>query len=117
MGLNRHRRGYASKEADSGVHSQDVESYWARPVSIFKLPSYHYHCHHHSFHHIISIINFFNPITRECQKHSTSTGTIALSRAVVPIHTSSFGISRNLDKTIPTHATRYQATPINLMHK
>src|SRR5438128_9447778 len=59
----------------------------------FKLPSYHYHCHHHPFHHAISIINF-NPITRECQKHSTSTGTIALSRAVVPIHTSSFGMSR-----------------------
>src|SRR6266540_4234658 len=61
--------------------------------------------------------HLLNPITRECQKHSTSTGTIALSRAVVPIHTSSSGISRNLDKTSPIHATRYQTTPINLMHK
>src|SRR5438105_5083827 len=91
--LNRLRRGYAIKEAASGVHFQDVGSYRARPVSIFKLPSYHYHCHHHPFHHVISIINF-NPITHECQKHSTSTGTIALSREVVPIHTSSFGMSR-----------------------
>src|SRR6266540_2160649 len=31
-GLNRHRRGYAIKEAASGVHFQDVGSYWARPV-------------------------------------------------------------------------------------
>src|SRR5438128_12117367 len=60
-GLNRHRRGYAIKEAASGVHSQDVGSYWARPVSIFKLPSYHHHSHLYSFHHIVSIINF-NPI-------------------------------------------------------
>src|SRR6266498_1499642 len=92
-GLNRHRRGYAIKEAASGVHSQDVGSYWARPVSIFKLPSYHHCFHHQYFHHITSVI-FLNPITRECQKHSTSTGTIALSRAVVPIHTSSCGMSR-----------------------
>src|SRR6266542_2330272 len=79
MGLNRLRRGYAIKEAASGVHFQDVGSYRARPVSIFKLPSYH----HHPFHHVISIINF-NPITHECQKHSTSTGTIALSIAYGP---------------------------------
>src|SRR5438105_7812677 len=61
--------------------------------------------------------HLLHPITRECQKHSTSTGTIALSKAVVPINTSSSGISRNLDKTSPTHATRYQTTPINLMHQ
>src|SRR6266540_7554975 len=57
-----------------------------------------------NFHHIIIIViiifpshnkcHLLNPITRECQKHSTSTGTIALSRAVVAINTSSFGISR-----------------------
>src|SRR5438105_8978806 len=46
-----------------------------------------------------------------------ATGTIALSKAVVPINTNSSGISRKLDKTSPTHATRYQSTPINLMHK
>src|SRR6266498_2774841 len=50
-------------------------------------------------------------------KSYITTGTIALSKAVVPINTSSFGISRNLDKTNPTHATRCQTTPINLMHK
>src|SRR5438105_11824951 len=41
----------------------------------------------------------------------------ALSKAVVPINTKSSGISRKLDKINPTHATRYQTTPINLMHK
>src|SRR5438128_12029349 len=61
---------------------------------------------HNKYHQVL------HPITRECQKHSTSTGTIALSRAVVPINTSSSGISRNLDKTSPTPATRYQTTPI-----
>src|SRR5207247_6483944 len=66
---------------------------------------------HNRYHQVL------NPTTRECQKHSTSTGTIALSRAVVLISTSSSGISRNLDKTSPTHATRCQTTPINLMHK
>src|SRR5438105_9269230 len=55
-GLNRHRRGYAIKEAASGIHSQDVGSYWARPVSIFKLSSYHHHFHHQYFHHITSVI-------------------------------------------------------------
>ena len=43
-----------------------------------------------------------------------TTGTIALSKAVVPINTGSSGISRKLDKTSPTHATRYQSTPIKL---
>src|SRR5438128_2557691 len=87
-GLNRHRRGYAIKEAASGVHSQDVGSYWARPVSIFKLPSslssplFSSHNRYHYF------------------KSYITTGTIALSKAVVPIHTSLFGISRNLGKQI-----------------
>src|SRR6266540_6566793 len=104
MGLNRHRRGYAIKESASGVHSQDVGSYWARPVSIFKLPSslssplFSSHNRYHYF------------------KSYITTGTIALSKAVVPINTSSSGISRNLDKTSHTHAARYQTTPINLMH-
>ena len=39
-GLNRHRRGYATKEAASGVHFQGVGSYRARPVSTFKFPSF-----------------------------------------------------------------------------
>src|SRR6266542_5580297 len=60
--------------------------------------------------------HLLNPITRECQKHSTSTGTIALSRAYDPniLVISEF---KELDKTSPTHAARYQTTPINLMHK
>src|SRR5207253_2834352 len=33
-------------------------------------------------------------------KSYISTGTIALSKAVVPIHTSLFGISRNLDEQV-----------------
>src|SRR5438876_7867639 len=44
-GLNRHRRGYAIKEAASGVHFQDVGSYWARLVSYFNI----------IFHHLYSI--------------------------------------------------------------
>src|SRR6266540_7534069 len=106
-GLNRHRRGYAIKEAASGVHFQDVGSYRARLVSYFNI-------------NFIIIINIRGSIileAREYQKYSTSIGSIALSRAVVPINTSLSGISRNLGKTSPTHATRYQTMPINLMHK
>ena len=114
-GLNWHRRGYAIKEAASGVHSQDVGSYWARSVSIFInfilsssfsssiFPS-HNKCH------------LLNPITHECQKHSTSTDTIALSRAYDP-YILVIREFKELDKTSPTHAAKYQTTPINLMHK
>src|SRR5438132_11394594 len=114
-GLNRHRRGYATKEAGNAVHfpvsgpiglarSKFLNFILSSSFSSSIFPS-HNKCH------------LLNPITRECQKHSTSTDTIALSKPVVPINTSSSGTSRNLDKTSPTHAARYQTTPINLMHK
>src|SRR6266498_1438583 len=115
-GLNRHRRGYVTKERVQRhvpflvpgpiglARSKFLNFILTSSFSSSIFPS-HNKCH------------LLNPITRECQKHSTSTGTIALSRAVVPINTSSSGISRNLDNTSPTHATRYQTTPINVMHK
>src|SRR6266498_2021938 len=91
--LNRLRQGYATAEAATGVHfsvsgpiglarSQFLNFILSSALSSSFFPS------HNKYH------QFFNPITRECQKHSTSTGTIALSRAVVPINTSSSGISR-----------------------
>src|SRR5436190_11592979 len=66
-----------------------------------------------------SLSSFIIPSHNMCHLLNSyiTTDTIALSKAVVPINTSSFGISRNLDKTNPTHATRCQTTPINLMHK
>src|SRR6266542_3421424 len=115
-GLNRHRRGYVTKERAQRrvpflvlgpiglARSQFLNFILSSSLSSSLFPS------HNRYHQVL------NPITRECQKHSTSTGTIALSRAVVPINTSSSGISRNLGKTSPTHATRCQTTPINLVH-
>src|SRR6266508_2895965 len=93
-GLNRHRRGYVTKERVQRhvpflvpcpiglARSKFLNFILSSSLSSSFFPS------HNKYH------QFFNPITRECQKHSTSTGTIALSRAVVPINTSSFGISR-----------------------
>src|SRR5438105_11738813 len=116
-GLNRHRRGYATKERVQRhvpslvpgpiglARSQFLNFILSSSLSSSLFPS------HNRYHQVL------NPITRECQKHSTSTDAIALSRAVVPINTSSSGISRNLDKISPTHATRCQTTLIKLMHK
>src|SRR6266498_4130463 len=116
-GLNRHRRGYVTKERVQRhipflvpgpiglARSQFLNFILSSSLSSSLFPS------HNRYHQVL------HPITRECQKHSTSTGNIALSRAVVPINTSLSGISRNLGKTSPTHAARYQTTPINLMHK
>src|SRR6266542_3049767 len=116
-GLNRHRRGYVTKERVQ----RHVPFLVPGPIGLARSQilnfilssslSSSFFSSHNKYHQVL------NPITRECQKHSTSTGTIALSRAVVPIHTSSSGTSRNLDKASPTHATRCQTTPINLMHR
>src|SRR5207244_3732294 len=107
-GLNRHRRGYVTKERVQRhvpflvpgpiglARSQFLNFILSSSLSSSIFPS-HNRCH--------------------LLKSYITTGTIALSKAVVPINTSSFGISRNLDKTNPTHATRCQTTPINLMHK
>src|SRR6266540_6775083 len=65
---------------------------------------------HNKYHQVL------HPITRECQKHSTSTDTIALSRASDP-YILVIREFKELDKTSPTHAARYQTIPINLMHK
>src|SRR6266542_5683512 len=95
-GLNRHRRGYVTKERAQRrvpflvlgpiglARSQFLNFILSSSLSSSLFPS------HNRYHQVL------NPITRECQKHSTSTGTIALRRAVVPIHTSSFGISRKI---------------------
>src|SRR5207244_13206485 len=110
-GLNRHRRGYVTKERVQRhvpflvpdpiglARSQFLNLILSSLLSSSVFPS------HNRYHHIL------NPITRECQKHSTSTDTIALSRAVVPIHTNSSGTSRNLGKTSTIHATRCQTNP------
>src|SRR6266540_1148347 len=107
-GLNRHRRGYVTKERVQRhvpfpvpgpiglARSQFFNFILSSSLLSFTFPS------HKRYHHFKSYF---------------ATGTIALSKAVVPTNTSSFGISRNLDKTNPTHATRCQSTPINLMHK
>src|SRR5438132_5394371 len=93
-GLNRHRRGYVTKERVQRhvpflvpgpiglARSQFLNFILSSSLSSSIFPSHN------------KYLQVLNPITHECQKHSTSTGTIALSRAFVPIHTSSFGISR-----------------------
>src|SRR5438105_15388853 len=115
-GVNRHRRGYVTKERVQRhvpflvpgpiglARSQFLNFILSSSLSSSFFPSLN------RYHQVL------HPITRECQKHSTSTGTIALSRAVVSINTSSSGILRNVDKTSPTYATRYQIRPISLMH-
>src|SRR5438128_5947647 len=115
-GLNRHRRGYVTKERVQRhvpflvpgpiglARSQFLNLILSSLLSSSVFPS------HNRYHHIL------NPITRECRKHSTSTDTIALSRAYDPyiLVVREF---KELDKTSPTHAARYQTIPINLMHK
>ena len=103
-GLNRHRRGYAIEEAASGVHFQDVGSYWARLVSYFNIKFHHLYC--------ISTGSIFLR-TRECQKHSTSIESIALSKAYDP-NILVIREYQGIGKTILTHASRYQTIPINL---
>src|SRR6266508_5598766 len=83
-GLNRHRRGYVTKERVQRhvpflvpgpiglARSQFLNLILSSLLSSSVFPS------HNRYHHIL------NPITRECQKHSTSTDTIALRRAYDP---------------------------------
>src|SRR5207253_8099672 len=82
-GLNRHRRGYVTKERVQRhvpflvpgpiglARSRFLHFILTSSFSSSIFPS-HNKCH------------LLNPITRECQKHSTSTDTIALSRAYDP---------------------------------
>src|SRR5205809_934824 len=81
-----------------------VGSYWARPVSNFNIniPS------SLSSHYVASFLK-----SRECQKHSTSIGSIALSIAYDP----SILVIRDIQgigKTMLPHASRYQTSPMNL---
>src|SRR6266498_5466169 len=76
MGLNRHRRGYATKEAGSTVHFPVLG-----PIGLARS---------HILISISIIINITlicitNFKTCECQKHSTSIRSIALRKAYVPI--------------------------------
>src|SRR6266542_338441 len=76
-GLNRHKRGYATKEAGSVVHfpvSGPIGL--ARSQFLISIFHHHYYCNSSS-----SIILK----TRECQKHSASNEPIALSKIYDPI--------------------------------
>ena len=55
--------------------------------------------------------------SRECQKHLTSIESIALSKAYDPIILVIRENIKELVKTIQPHATRYEAIPINVIHK
>src|SRR5438132_1352192 len=75
-GLNQHRRGYTTKKAGSAVHfpvSGPIGLARSQILTLFSI--------------IISItlLSIINFKTRECQKHSTSIGSIALSKAYDPI--------------------------------
>src|SRR5881394_2761976 len=75
-GLNRHRRGYATKEADSAIHFPVSGPLGLARSQIFNIK-------------FIIILLYFNRKqhfkSRECQKHSTSIESIALSKAYNPI--------------------------------
>ena len=76
-GLNRHRRGYATKEAGSAVHFP-VSGPIGLARSQFLISIFYHHYYSNSSGSIILK-------TRECQKHSTSIGPIALSKIYDPI--------------------------------
>src|SRR6266498_3253929 len=90
-GLNRHRRGYVTKERVQRhvpflvpgpiglARSQFLNFILSSSLSSSLFSS------HNRYHYFKSYI---------------TTGTIALTKAVVPIHTSLFGISRNLDEQV-----------------
>src|SRR5438132_5297036 len=105
MGLNRHRRGYATKEVGSAVHFP-VSGPIGLTRSQFLISIFP---HHHYCNSLGSIILK----TRECQKHSTSIEPIALSRTCDP----SILVIREhqgMKVSILPHATRHQSNPSNL---
>ena len=55
-GLNRHRRGYVTVEAATGVHFSVPGPIRARPVSYFKYHDFHHHFPH--YHHIMYFQKF-----------------------------------------------------------
>src|SRR5436189_2013480 len=101
-GLNRHRRGYVTKERVQ----RHVPFLVPGPIGLARSQFLNF---------ILSSSSIF-PSHNRCHllKSYITTGTIALSKAVVPIHTSLFGISRILDEQILLMQTRYQSTPIKL---
>src|SRR6266540_7316369 len=73
-GLNRHRRGYATKEAGSTVHFPVSD-----PIGLARSQFLISNSSSFSSHYVASFLK-----SRECQKHSTSIGSIALSIAYDP---------------------------------
>src|SRR6266542_2696438 len=78
MGLNRHRRGYATKEAGSAVHFL-VSGPIGLVRSQFLISIFYHHYNSNSS----GVASFLK--SREYQKYSTSIGSIALSKIYNPI--------------------------------
>src|SRR6266542_5314418 len=86
--LNRHRRGYATKERVQ----RHVPFLVSGPIGLARSHILNFQ--------VSSSSVFTSPLSSTILKSYLSTDPIALSRAVVPIHTSFIWVSRNLDKQI-----------------
>src|SRR6266508_4874897 len=99
-GLNRHRRGYATKEAGSAVHFPVSGPIGLARSQILISNSITIN---------ITLISTINFKTRECQKHSTSIESIALSKAYDP-NILVIREYQGMKVSILPHATRHQTT-------
>src|SRR5438876_9746845 len=105
-GLNRHRRGYATKEAGSAVHFPA-----SSPIGLARSQFLISNFHHHYYGNSSGVASFLK--AREYQKYSTSIGSIALSKIYDPIILVVREYQGMEVSSLP-HATRYQTTPNNL---
>ena len=87
-GLNRHRRGYATKEAGSAVHFPA-----SGPIGLAQSQFLISIFHHHYYGKSSGVASFLK--AHEYQKYSTSIGSIALSKIYDPIILVIREISRN----------------------
>ena len=106
-GLNRHRRGYATKEAGSA----SVGSYWACPVSIL---NYQYFIIINII--SLSIISFKKILYSRVSEALDFYRFYSTKQGIRSYIYQLSGIFKGLIKTILPHASRYQAIPMNLMY-
>src|SRR5207247_6085906 len=105
-GLNRHRRGYVTKERVQ----RHVPFLVPGPIGLARS----------RFLNFLLTSSFSSstfPSHNRCHllKYYITTGTIALSKEGVLINTSSFGISKDMVKENPIHVTWCQSTPLIIL--
>src|SRR6266540_3413023 len=102
-GFNRHRRGYATKEAGSAVHFLVLGPIGLARSQFLNLPNFIIIDHH------ILYFSSFKILFYYYRYYSTKHSIRFLHQLVIREH-------QGMKITILPHATRYQAIPMNLKH-